>query len=205
MICAMSIYLDDDPVEFAGGDLAAVLEQAREALVGSGRMVVEVRLDGQVLNPNELDAEQHTPVGDTECRLYTADPRQLAVETLQQIAQRLNDAGQAQAEAAELLQQDRTADAMKHVTAANEAAQQTQQAVLHSATIVGVDLDGRSVDGQPVSQIVGLLLEQLKELRDLLAAGDTVALADALAYEWPQTIERWQALIGEMVGWVTEE
>ena len=201
----MSIYLDDDAVDFAGDDLASVLEQAREALAGSGRLVVEVLLDGKVLDPDGLDAEQNTPVADSEWRLYTANPRELAVATLQQVAERLNDARQAQAEAAELLQQDRPADAMKHVTVAIEAWQQTQQAVLYSATLVGIDLDGRAVDGQPVDQIVLLLLDQLKELRELLSAGDTVAMADALAYEWPQTIDRWQVLIGKLIDWVTEE
>lgn len=201
----MSIHLDDDPVEFADGDLTSLLEQVRASLAGSGRLVVEVRLDGKVLSPEELDAEQNTPLADSEWRLYTADPRQLAAATLQQVAQRLHDAGDAHAAAAELLQQDRPTEAMKHVTDAIDVWQQTQQAVLHSATLVGLELDGRSVDDQPVSQTVQLLLEQLKDLRNLLAAGDTVALADALAYEWPQTVHRWQALVGQMIAWVAEE
>ena len=176
-------------------------DERERRLSFSGILIV----DGKVLDPDGLDAEQNTPVADSEWRLYTANPRELAVATLQQVAERLNDARQAQAEAAELLQQDRPADAMKHVTVAIEAWQQTQQAVLYSATLVGIDLDGRAVDGQPVDQIVLLLLDQLKELRELLSAGDTVAMADALAYEWPQTIDRWQVLIGKLIDWVTEE
>ena len=36
----------------------------------------------------------------------------------------------------------------------------------------------------------------------MLTSGDTVALADALAFEWPQTTDRWQLLIDEMIGWI---
>jgi len=201
----MSIYLDDELVELSGDDLAVVLEEAQQIAAGSGRMVVEVQCDGRVLDPAELDDTQNTPVGDSEWRLCTADPRELAAATLHQVTERLNDAHEAQVGAAELLQQDRPADAMKHVTEAIEAWQQTQQAVLYSAMLVGIDLDGRSVDDNPVDETIGMLLDQLKGLRDLLSAGDTVGMADALAYEWPNTVDRWRALVGQMIEWVTEE
>ena len=200
----MSIYLDDEPVELPGPDLGAVLGQARDRLGDPGRMIIEVQRDGQALSPAELDAAQGDPVADSEWRLLTAEPRELAVATLQQVVQRLDDARQAQLAAAELLQQDQIAEAMKRVAEAVEAWQQTQQAVLYSATLVGIELGGRSVGDQPVDQTISLLLDQLKNVRDLLAAGDTVGLADALAYEWPETIDRWQALVGQMIEWVTE-
>ena len=200
----MSIYLDDEPVELPGPDLGAVLGQAQERLADLGRMIIEVQRDGQTLSPAELDAAEDAPVADSEWRLLTADPRELAVTTLQQVMQRLDDARQAQLAAAELLQQDQPAEAMKRVGEAVEAWQQTQQAVLYSATLVGIELDGRSVGDQPVDETIKLLLDQLKRVRDLLVAGDTVGLADALAYEWPETIDRWQTLVGQMIEWVTE-
>ena len=200
----MSIYLDDEPVELPGPDLAAALGQAQDRLGDPGRLIIEVQRDGQALSPAELDAAQDAPVAGSEWRLLTAVPRELAVATLQQVVQRLDDARQSQLAAAELLQQDQIAEAMKRVAEAVEAWQQTQQAVLYSATLVGIELGGRSVDDQPVDQTISLLLDQLKKVRDLLGAGDTVGLADALAYEWPETIDRWQALVGQMIEWVTE-
>ena len=201
----MSIYLDDESVELPGNDLDAVLKEVRQRLVDSGRIVVEIQRDGQAIASSELDSPQDTPIGHSEWRLYTAEPRELAVATLRQVPQRLSDAQEAQAAAADLLQQDRPADAMTHVAEAVEAWQQAQQAMLYSATLVGIELDGKSVDGEPVSQTVSILLDQLKELRELIAAGDTIGMADALAYEWPRTVERWQALIGQMIDWVSEE
>lgn len=204
MIAGMSIYLDDDPADFTGGDLAAVLEQASDSLAESGRLVVEVQRDGKTLSAADLDEHQNTPVGDSEWRLYSVDPRELAVQTLEQVTQRLDEARQAQAEAAELFQEDRAAEALEQIAKAVDAWQESQQAVRQTAALVGLELDGRSVDDQPVEQIINLMIDQLKELRDLLAAGDTVALADALAYEWPQTIDRWQALVGQMIEWVAD-
>jgi hypothetical protein len=204
MIAVMSIYLDDDPADFTGGDLAAVLEQASDRLAESGRLVVEVQRDGKTLSAADLDEQQNTLIGDSDWRLYSVDPRELAVQTLEQVAQRLDEARLAQAEAAELFQEDRAAEALKQITDAIDAWQESQQAVRQTAALVGIELDGRCVDGQPVEQIINLMVDQLKELRDLLTAGDTVALADALAYEWPQTIDRWQALVGQMIEWVAD-
>ncbi len=74
--------------------------------------------------------------------------------------------------------------------------------MLHSAVLLDVDLDRRQVDDAPVGQTVNDLIDQLKQLKDMLTSGDTVALADALAFEWPQTTDRWQLLIDEMIGWI---
>jgi len=68
--------------------------------------------------------------------------------------------------------------------------------------LVGVNLDEQTLDDKPVAETINALAAQLRELRDLLTSGDTVALADSLAYEWTETVDRWQRLIGELVTWI---
>jgi hypothetical protein len=114
----------------------------------------------------------------------------------------LDVAQRVQTDAAELFQQDRSGDAIQRVAEAMSIWQQTQQAVLHSAVLLELDLDQREVEGIAVSETVNDLITHLTSLRDQLAAGDTVAVADALAFEWPQTVERWQKLIDAMIGWI---
>ncbi len=200
----MPIYLDDEAITLSGDSLGDVLHSAREQIADQGRVVVEVQIDGQSLVDREIDEQQDAAIGEREVRLFTADPVTLAVGTLGQVRDVLDVAHRVQTDAAELFQQDRSADAIQRVAEAMSIWQQTQQAVLHSAVLLEIDLDQREVDGVPVSETVNDLITHLVSLRDQLAAGDTVAVADALAFEWPQTIERWQKLIDAMIGWIEQ-
>ena len=70
---------------------------------------------------------------------------------------------------------------------------------------VGLALDRISVDDRPATELINDLIEQLKAMRQLLVDGDTVALADVLAYEWPDTVDQWQALIAAIIRQIEQE
>lgn len=197
----MAIYLDDQPTKLTGNCLGEILASATEGLAsgGGGRVVVEVMLDGKVLNGDELGDHQNTELGDTEVRLTTADPKDLAVTTLLQVRQALPQAGGLHEKAAELLQADKAGEALEYIGAAIEVWMQAQEAVLGSAGVVGLGLDDVTVDGEPMTAFTDELIEQLHGLKDLIAAGDTVALADAMAYEWPPIVHRWDKLIETLI------
>ncbi len=200
----MAVYLDDEQVQLEGVDLASVLASAKDRLAPSGRVVVEVHVDGQPVVGDDLDEKQQVDPLEAELRLYSADPRELAVATLQQVQEKLDDAAEAQLRAAELFQQDQQNEAMAEVGRAVTVWQQLQQAVLTSSQLLDIDFDTKTVDDQSVSQITDGLLGQLRSLREMLSSGDSVALADALAYEWPETVERWDRFIAEMIRWIEE-
>jgi len=195
----MSVFVDDKQVDLPGEDLASLLEAARSHLTDSERVVVEVSLDGEELTGQQLENQAQIAVAGREVRFYTADPRALAAETLGQVRQQLQQLDGLQQEAAELLQQDQARAGLQQVGQAVEVWLQTQQAVEHSAQLLGLDLSAMEVDGQSVSQITQNLAEQLKRLKEQLSEGDTVALADALAYEWPETIQQWDRLLETLI------
>ncbi len=195
----MAIYLDDQPTELAGANLGEVLVSASEGLAGDGRVVVEVMLDGKVVSGDELGKHQDESVSDAEVRLTSAEPKALAVSALSQVRDHLPQAGALHEQAAEQLQQDNPAEALKTIALAIDVWMQTQEAVLGSAGIVGLSLDEVNVDGEPMTAFTDELIERLHGLKDLITAGDTVALADTLAYEWPAIVHRWDQLIGELI------
>lgn len=203
----MAIYLDDQPTELTGASLGELLAAATAELAsgasgggGGGRVVVEVMLDGKVLSGDELGDHENTALGDTEVRLTSADPKALAVSTLTQVREQLPQAGALHEQAAERLQADKPGEALEYIGAAIEVWMQTQEAVLGSAGVVGLGLDDVTVDGEPMTAFTDELIEQLHSLKDLIAAGDTVALADTLAYEWPPIVHRWDRLIETLIG-----
>lgn len=196
----MHVYLDDQTTDLAAPSLGGLIDAARQQLAEGGRVVVEVHVDGQALGQEQLAALQAEPLNEQqEVRLFSADPKQLAVETLQQVDERLTDAGVAQSEAADLLQQDQPGPAFRKVAASVEAWLQVQQAVLHSAMLLGIQLDDLQINGQPAHTLTSLALERLQELKAHLQANDTVALADALAYEWPDLTRQWHQLIDTLI------
>ncbi|MCE9592415.1 MAG: hypothetical protein K8S99_18065 [Planctomycetes bacterium] len=198
----MPVYLDDEPLPGQGNDLGAVLATAQQRLNAAGRVVVEVRIDGQTLNSRELDERGRELAHDTDVRLFSADPRDLASTVLESIRTELDKARESQAEAARLFQHDQPADAMRAVGNVIGVWQTAQQGLLHSTMLVGIDLDQRLFEERAVSEFLNDIIERIRQLRDLIESGDTVGLADTLGYEWPELTNRLDRLIAEIIGWI---
>jgi len=160
---------------------------------------VAVMLGDKVLRGDELGDHQNATIADTDVRLTSADPKALAISTLHQVREHLPNATALHEQAAECLQADNPTEALKHIAAAIEVWMQTQEAVLGSARVVGLGLDEVTVEGEPMTAFTDELIQQLHNLKDLIGAQDTVALADALAYEWPAVVHRWDKLIHHLI------
>ncbi len=196
----MALFIDDIPVPLTAATLGELLHAATHRLEPSGRVVVEVLIDDEPVVGDALDRRSAEPLSAaTMIRLTTADPRELVVETLAEIRRQLDNAGQLQQQAADELQRDNQVGALKNIGDAMMIWQQTEQAVRQSATILDVPLQDLSVDGVVFTELTTNLVKQLSQLRDLLQASDTVAMADTLAYEWPTTIQRWQILVDRLI------
>ena len=77
--------------------------------------------------------------------------------------------------------------------------QKTQQAIGQATDLVGINLNGLTVGEQPVDLVINALIGQLKALRGMLAARDTVALADCAALRVAQTVDQWDQLLGTVI------
>lgn len=174
--------------------LAAVTHQ----LAPAGRVVVEVRVDGQSITGPELDDDQPTASA-RDIRVYSAKPSDLVVGILEEVRTQLAASQQMQQQAAEHLQQDEPAKAMDLVKESINGWLQAQQAVGQSAQLLQLDLQAIQVDDQPVIERMNELIGSLTELKDVVVANDFVALADVLQYEWPEITDRWDAAIGAII------
>jgi hypothetical protein len=195
----MDVFVDDEPAELTGENLEALLAAARHHLADGGRVVVDVLVDGQALTEQQLEQPDQLATNGKEVRLYTAHPGELAVDTLKQVKQRLGELAEIHQQAADLLQQDQASEGFQQVAQGVEIWLQTQQAVQHSAELLRLDLANMTVDQQPATEVTAHLADQLRGLKDMLENGDTVALADALAYEWPETVQQWDRLVQTMI------
>lgn len=200
----MKVYIDEELAPFEADTLAQALTSAQDHLASTGRCIVQVSLDETELIGEALQQQLAStqPVGQCKLELYTADPRQLAGEVLAQVITQLDEAQDAQTAAATAFQEDRTTQGLEEVGKAMAVWIQTQQAVTHCCAMVQLNLDDRIFEGQAVTVHIHQLAEQIKQLRDLLMQRDTIGLADTLAYEWPETAQRWQRLVGQVILWI---
>ena len=195
----MPVHIDDLPVAIEPGLLGDVLLEAQKQLEADGRIIVEVLLDGAPLVGDDLFDRQNEAVGNATLNLVTANPRELVIDTLGEIHRMLEVAGESQTQAADSLQRDDPAGAYESIGEAMTIWQQTERAVRESAQIMEITLEDLIIDGKTFSELTTHLIEQLGTLRSLLQSRDTVALADTLQYEWPETTIQWQKAVEQLI------
>lgn len=195
----MPVLIDDIPIDLPGETLGEVLLAAKQRLDPSGRMIVEISVDGDNLVGDAIHDRAHESIEQRELSLTTADTRGLVVELLEQVRGGLDEALRRQEAAADCLQRDEQVDALKHIGEAMSIWQQTEQAVRQCADLMAIELTELGADDASFEELCGNLITQLESLRDLLQARDTVAVADTLAYEWPETTEKWKGLVERLL------
>ncbi len=195
----MAHSLDQHPLDAPAGTLRELLAAARQQLPGN-RLVVEVRAEGRALSADEIEARMLRPLDDDALELVSADPQALATSALDDALDRLAELGRQQAEAADELQADHAGAAFSLLGDALAGWMQVSGAVSQSCELTGVDLASLSAGagGATGADAAAELAERLREIRTQIESQDTIALADSLAYVWPEVVERWQGLVEDL-------
>lgn len=196
----MQVYIDSDPFQTQAKTLGSVVAAAREHLskLGQQKMIVEVRLDGQTVPSRELDQLHDQPIEAQELALITANPMELARQTMLDVIEALVATRDHQKQAADLLRSDNPGDALEYVREALTVWSQVQQSVLQSVRLLGLPLDEQKVGEQDAIEMVQLLAEQLRAVREQLVASDWLGLADTLEYELEEQAANWTQLINQL-------
>lgn len=198
----MRVLLDNELCEINADSVTAAVTQAAALAQQSGRLIVEVVVDGHTWNSDDLEAAPGTPAQADEVRLTTADPVELVCQTLDDAGAALLDAERLQTEAAENIQAGRTAPGMTALNKAFGIWSSVQQAVMMGCELANIDLDQFRIDSEKPEEsgrvIMHKLNNKLREVRDALANHDSVALSDALLYELPAAVRSWRELIDDV-------
>jgi len=186
------ILLDDQPCQVKASSVGEAIDGVAGLARQRGRVVVEVRVDGQVWTEEDLQSTDARAGEAAEIHCVTADLRELVCQTLAQAAETLAEAGELQQAAAEAIQAGRQADGMSRLGEALGIWLSVHEAVVKSSHAAGLD-PGSIPTGQGTLQdCIERLNTQLRALRASLETKDTVSLADALLYELPQTVSDWR-------------
>lgn len=191
----MRVLLDDTPCDIDAQGLGPAISAAATLAEQQGRMIVEVRVDGETWTAEQLDGlAEHAQTVD-EVHLRTADTDELIQQTITESIQTLDGIDTLQREAAVLIEGDRIEAAMKPLSDALTGWSGVQQAVSMIAATLEIDLDRIQVDEIAVPVIVTELNQQLQVVAHALANQDPVGLADTLQYELPAVVQQWRDLL----------
>ncbi|MEM0915196.1 MAG: hypothetical protein AAGK09_11375 [Planctomycetota bacterium] len=195
----MPTYLDDQPFATQAPTLAAALDAVRRDVEASGRLIVEVTLDGQGLVGESLQAQAEAGLEDAELRLYSAEVVEVVGDALREVRASIDRIEGMHAEAADHLQRGDQSAGLATVGEVIELWLGVQVGVGQAASVAGIELEGLAVGATTAEALIAGLLERLQELKGQIESGDTIALADALAYEWSEITAPWGELVDTLL------
>src|SRR5688572_15702878 len=135
------------------------------------------------------------PVDGHSVFIETSDPRELALEVLEETASRIQQSDAMKSEAAELLQRNQPNKAFEKLSSCIRAWHDGQEALLKTAELLRVDLTTVTVEEQSFEEVLADFTANLRSIRGALDQRDFVLLGDVLLYETAEMTGKWLAAI----------
>ena len=193
----MSVTVDHRPLAAENLGLKT-LGQVLAHLQKDNRLVVHVLIDGEEPDLDHLPKMKQSPVEGHTVFIETADPRQMAVEVLDEVASQLDEADRLKTEAADLLQRNQNAPAMEKLAGCFTTWQHAQESILKTAQLLRIDLTLVRASKLSMHELFNEFAKQLKAIRVALESRDFVTLSDLLLYETTETSAQWRDAIATM-------
>jgi hypothetical protein len=193
----MPVTVDHSPLRAEELGLRTI-GQVLSHLQRERRLVVHVLIDGLEPDLKRMADVRKSPLKDHQIFIETADPREMALDILQQVEAQLGEADQAKVEAAKLLQTNQHGKAMEKLSGCLTIWHHAQESLLGTARLLKVNLDEIAVEGRPLNELIARFKEQLAQIRSSLEDRDFVTLSDVLTYETEQTSVHWRSALGVM-------
>ena len=191
----MSVMVDHENLEVESLGLLTV-GQVLSHLQKDNRLVVNLLIDGREPDFDRLPQVRQSPVDGHTLFIETAEPREMALEVIAEVASQLREADRLKGEAVDLLQKPAgTVKAMEKLSGCFSTWQNAQDSVVKIAKLLRIDLDAVRVEGGSLADLVAGFSSQLRQIRRALESRDFVALGDVLSYEMTETSTQWRAAL----------
>ena len=187
----MSVTVDHETLEIEDLGFRTV-GQVLTHVQRPNRLVINLLIDGEEPDLDMIGSVKRSPLAGHTIFIETAEPRQIALDALDEVEQQLSEADRLKSDAVELLQIGSVEKAMQKLSGCFSTWQNAQQSVVKTAQLLRINLDSMRVDGSTLSEMVDEFATQLRQIKATLESRDFVALSDILTYETTQTNERWR-------------
>jgi len=194
----MHIWIDNTQLTDAP-DLNTALEQARVHAESTGRLIIDILVDGQPA-PDEIFDDEPQGLGDiNELRFTTADTNELVIETAQTAIDSIDLLKADQEEGAKLIRAGDITDSMETLRSVLEGWQAVRDIVDQIAQLTEIDIPTLQVGHEKGSEIIESLSKSLAEVRETLQNEDWSSLGDVIEYDLNELAVKWSALLSALI------
>lgn len=190
----MSVIIDQQslPAEKLGltcvGDVLTHVQR-------DNRLVVHLLIDGQEPDLDRMVLVRQSPIRGHTLYIETAEPREMAMDVLDEVEQHLYEADRLRGEACDLMQGGQAVKALERLSGCLSTWQAAQESVLKTAQLLRIDLSRITVDGRTLLDVLTEFTDHLRQIRSALESRDFVTVGDILLYEMTQTNTLWRKSI----------
>lgn len=164
------------------------------------RLVVNLLIDGEEPDLTRMSDVRRSPLNGHTLFIETAEPRQMALEVLEEVDEQLDEADRLKGEAVDLLQRNSAVRAMERLSGCFSTWQHAQESLTKTAQLLRIDLALITIAGRTLQDVFGEFCGQLREVKQAMENRDFVTLADVLTYEMTATSRHWRDAIVAMRG-----
>jgi hypothetical protein len=187
----MSVTVDHEPLATEKMGLKTV-GQVLSHLQRGNRLVTNLLIDGRAPDLDILSTVRTSPLNGHTVYIETAEPREMALNVLEEVEEQLDDTDTLRNDAADLLQRNQLGKAMEKLSGCFAVWQTAQESVLKIGQLLRINLDVVRVNGQTLSAVLTHFADQLRQIKSAIEHRDFVTLGDILAYEADETSLQWR-------------
>ena len=193
----MQVLLDGHPVRSQRESLAAAFSAGVEAAQAKGRIIVEVRFDGEPVSHETLASITDGPTTVREVRFTSAHPADTVREAFADVGATLDAIRANQTAAGEHLQAGRLDASLPHIDAAVKAWQVVRDTLVQGSALAGLDLGSLAHPDSTstIDQAATDLARHLRAINDSLRKKDLVETADLLLYDLNEQAQHWRTML----------
>jgi uncharacterized protein (UPF0218 family) len=162
------------------------------------RLVVHLLIDGREPEIAAMGDVRRSPVNGRTLFIETAEPRQMALEVLDEVEEQLDEADRLKGEAVQLLQKNGVVKAMERLSGCFSTWHAAQESVLKTAQLLRIDLSKIVVGVRSLRDVLAEFTGQLRQIKSALESRDFVTLGDILTYETTETSAQWRLALVAM-------
>ena len=193
----MSVTVDHEPLATEKMGLQTV-GQVLALLQRDNRLVTSLLIDGREPDLARMGSVRQAPLTGHTVYIETAEPREMALEVLDEIEQQLGETNGLRTEAVELLQRNQASKAMEKLSRCFGIWHAAHESVLKIAQLLRLDLERVKVSGRPLLYLLQNFTAQLRDIKVALENRDFVTLGDILTYEATETSAQWRKALAEV-------
>jgi hypothetical protein len=199
----MDLYVDGDKTENAcdqDQSLDALLDDVREANLQKQRAILEITCDGLDVDGQTLPGLLAKSVASFKrIDIRTGDPRELVDDALNDAVKSVRETAVIQDEVVRLFGAGKTSEAMKKLSDCVGQWHQINEVIAQSLALLRGHLP--ELKGQISGLVKNLepVREKLTDIRQAVATGDFVLVADILEYEFCEVTDIWQNVLDGLI------